>query len=124
VLTAVLVTRNSETGTGAPAPGAAVTGFLDAMYTNRDAKSAAAFVCAAANDEGQLSAKVQEIEGYASKYKTPQFKWAEPKVDGETKERANVSVKVTMTTGDEKSAEQQLKFTVINSKGWRVCEVQ
>ena len=108
---------------GAPDPGAAVTGFLDEVYTNRDAKAAESFVCAAANDEGALAKKVQEIEGLASKYKTPQFKWSDPKISGQTKERASVGVHITMTTGDEKTSEQDLNFTVINSKGWRVCEI-
>jgi hypothetical protein len=34
-----------------------------------------------------------------------------------------VSVQLTMSTGDEKTAEQDLRFTVIRKTGWLVCEV-
>ena len=39
------------------------------------------------------------------------------------KDRAEVSVEVTMSTGDEKTARQDLEFTVIRKTGWLVCEV-
>ena len=44
-------------------------------------------------------------------------------MDEQNGERAIVSVQLTMTTGDEKTADQQLTFTVIQKTGWRVCEV-
>lgn len=44
-------------------------------------------------------------------------------MDEQADDRAIVSVQLTMTTADEKTAEQQLKFTVIQKTGWRVCEV-
>lgn len=51
------------------------------------------------------------------------FRWAEPAVAGDEEDRATVSVQVTMSTADEKTASQDLRFTVIRKTGWLVCEV-
>lgn len=122
-VTAFLLLRNAETGEGAAEPVAAVNGFLKAAYTDQDAKKAAALVCSEARKESEIAKKIQEIKGYATTYKNPRFRWAEPKVDDQNAERAIVSTKLTMITGDEKISEQQLKFTVVKKTGWWVCEV-
>ncbi|WP_442792148.1 Rv0361 family membrane protein [Micromonospora sp. NBC_01796] len=122
-LAAFLVLRNAETGQGAPNPATAVDGFLKAVYTDKDADKAASLVCAQANDKAAVADKVDEVKKLSETYKTPRFKWNPPKVDDQAGDRAIVSVQLTMTTGDEKTAEQQLKFTVIQKTGWRVCEV-
>jgi hypothetical protein len=44
-------------------------------------------------------------------------------VAGSGDDRALVSVQLTMSTADEKTAQQQLEFTVIHKTGWLVCEV-
>lgn len=123
-VTAFLLLRNAETGEGAAEPVAAVNGFLKAVYTDQDAKKAAALVCSEARKESEIAKKIQEIKGYATTYKNPRFRWAEPKVEDQNAERAIVSTKLTMMTGDEKTSEQQLKFTVVNKTGWWVCEVR
>jgi hypothetical protein len=120
---AFLLLRNSQTGEGAPEPAAAVDGFLTAVYTDRDAAKAAGLVCSEARNQGDIAQKVEEVKKLATTYKEPRFKWSPPKVDDQNAERAMVSVKLTMTTSDEKTADQQLKFTVVQKTGWWVCEV-
>jgi hypothetical protein len=120
---AFLVLRNTETGEGAAEPVAAVEDFLTAVYTDKDATKAASLVCAEARDKKAITKKVREVQNYATEYKSPRFKWTSPKVENEGADTATVSTKLTMTTGDEKTTDQQLKFTVIQKTGWWVCEV-
>ncbi len=120
---AFLTLRNAETGEGAKEPAVAVDEFLTAIYKDRDATKAASRVCAAARDDDKIAAKVAEVEKYASTYQNPRFRWTTPKVDNQTGERATVSTRLTMTTADEKVADQELRFTVVQKTGWWVCEV-
>jgi hypothetical protein len=112
-----------ERGQGATAPETAVDEFLRAVYTEQDADQATKLVCRAARDKAEIGRKVDEVKAYAAKYRTTSFEWEDPKVDRKTADRATVSVKVTATTGDERVADQQLTFTVIENRGWWVCEV-
>lgn len=120
---AFLTLRNAETGEGAKEPAVAVDEFLTAVYKDRDAAKAADRVCAASRDDDKIAAKVAEVEKYASTYQNPRFRWTTPKVDNQTGERATVSTRLTMTTADEKVADQELRFTVVQKTGWWVCEV-
>ncbi|MFI0795330.1 hypothetical protein ACH4OY_22030 [Micromonospora rubida] len=120
---AFLTLRNVESGEGAKEPAEAVDAFLTAVYRERDAKKAASHVCAASRDEKKIAAKVAEVRGYAEQHKSPRFSWPSPKVDNQTGDRATVSTKVTMTTSDEKVADQDLRFTVVQKTGWWVCEI-
>ncbi|KWV32149.1 Rv0361 family membrane protein [Micromonospora rifamycinica] len=120
---AFLALRDRESGAGAKEPTVAVDGFLTAVYQDRDAGRAADFVCAEARDQQKISAKVAEVQKYATTYTSPRFRWSTPTVDNQNGDRATVSTKLTMTTADEKIAEQQLRFTVVRKTGWWVCEV-
>ncbi|MGC4818185.1 hypothetical protein [Micromonospora sp. DT63] len=120
---AFLTLRNAESGEGAKEPAVAVDEFLTAVYKDRDATKAAKHVCAASRDDKKIAAKVAEVQKYASEYQNPRFKWATPKVDNQTGDRATVSTRITMTTADEKVADQDLRFTVVQKTGWWVCEV-
>ncbi|MEU8423366.1 hypothetical protein AB0C15_21055 [Micromonospora sp. NPDC048835] len=120
---AFLTLRDAETGEGAKEPSVAVDEFLTAVYKDRDATKAASHVCAASRDDDKIAAKVAEVEKYASTYQNPRFRWTTPKVDNQTGERATVSTRLTMTTADEKVADQELRFTVVQKTGWWVCEV-
>jgi len=120
---AFLTLRNAETGEGAKEPAVAVDEFLTAVYKDRDATKAASRVCAAARDDDKIAAKVAEVEKYAATYQNPRFRWTTPKVDNQTGDRATVSTRLTMTTADEKVADQELRFTVVQKTGWWVCEV-
>lgn len=122
-IAAFLVINNLETGGGAAEPVAAVDEFLQAVYTDRDVRRAADLVCREARDETALIDKVEEIEGYSSTYRNPEFEWNAPTVDEQTEERAVVSVTVRMITEDERSAEQDLSFVVVQKTGWFVCDV-
>ncbi|MCZ7434910.1 hypothetical protein O7598_00750 [Micromonospora sp. WMMC241] len=120
---AFLALRNGEDGQGAKEPQVAVDGFVKAVYQDRDAEKAATFVCSAARDEEKIAAKVAEVQKYAGQYQNPRFRWTNPTVDNQTGDRATVSTRVTMTTADEKVADQELRFTVVRKTGWWVCEV-
>ncbi|MGC5017563.1 hypothetical protein [Micromonospora sp. DT47] len=120
---AFLALRDTESGEGAKEPTVAVDGFLTAVYRDRDARKATAFVCSASRDQEKLDAKVAEVDRYAAGYQNPRFRWSSPKVDNQTGDRATVTTTLTMTTADEKVAEQALRFTVVRKTGWRVCEV-
>ena len=119
---AYLLLRDSD-ASGAPDPSTAVNEFLTAVYTRQDASAAGELVCREARDKDKINAKVQQIKGYAAEYDAPSFRWDEPAVDGKTEERATVSVQLTMSTEDEKTAQQTLTFTTVRKSGWLVCEI-
>lgn len=120
---AFLTLRNAEEGQGAKEPAVAVDGFLTAVYKDRDARKAATFVCSASRDDKKIAAKVAEVKKYATQYQNARFRWTSPKVDNRTGDRATVTTRLTMTTADEKVADQDLRFTVVQKTGWWVCEV-
>ncbi|MER5457872.1 hypothetical protein ABT008_24145 [Micromonospora sp. NPDC002389] len=120
---AFLTVRNAESGEGAQDPSVAVDDFLTAVYQERDAAKAARLVCTGARDQDKIRAKVAEVEQYVAAHQSPRFRWDTPKVDNETGDRATVTTTVTVTTADEKIADQDLRFTVIRKSGWWVCEV-
>ncbi|MFI7021161.1 hypothetical protein [Micromonospora sp. NPDC049900] len=120
---AFLTVRNAESGEGAQDPSVAVDDFLTAVYQERDAAKATRLVCTGARDQDKIRAKVAEVEQYVSAHQSPRFRWDTPKVDNETGDRATVTTTVTVTTADEKIADQDLRFTVIRKSGWWVCEV-
>jgi hypothetical protein len=122
-LSAFLLLRDAESGKGAPDPATAVNRFLTAVYTQQDPETAGEVVCREARDADQLKARVDQIKGYANEYDAPSFRWNDPAVSGQTDERATVGVQLTMTTDDEKTAQQQLTFTVVRKTGWLVCDV-
>jgi flagellar basal body-associated protein FliL len=122
-VSAYLLLRNAEGSDGAPDPASAVTRFLTAVYTERNATAAASTVCREARDQEKITAKVNEVKGYSTTYRGPRFAWTNPTVADQQKERALVRVKLTMTTEDEKASEQQLTFTAVKKTGWWVCEV-
>jgi hypothetical protein len=108
---------------GSPDPATAVNRFLTAVYTQQDANSADQFVCRESRDKTKLAQRVDQIRTYASGYTDPVFRWGDPAVSGQTSDHATVAVQLTMSTTDEKTAQQDLRFTVIHKTGWLVCEV-
>ncbi|GAA3932106.1 Rv0361 family membrane protein [Actinoplanes auranticolor] len=122
-VSAYLLLRNAESGKGAPDPATAVNRFMTAIYTQQDPRTAGDVVCREARDEKKLEARVEQIKGYANEYDAPSFRWNDPAVSGQTDERATVGVQLTMSTDDEKTAQQQLTFTVVRKTGWLVCDV-
>jgi hypothetical protein len=108
---------------GSPDPATAVNRFLTAIYTQQDAAAADGLVCRESRDKTKLADRVNEIKTYVNGYQDPVFHWDEPAVSTARGDRADVSVQLTMSTADEKTAEQDLRFTVIRKTGWLVCEV-
>jgi hypothetical protein len=119
---AYVLFRNADVG-GAPDPATAVNRFMTAVYTEQDASAADDLVCREARDAEALSARVEEIRGYANEYDGPSFRWSDPAVAGRTEERATVSVDLTLTTDDEKTSQQRLTFTTVRKTNWLVCEI-
>jgi hypothetical protein len=109
--------------TGAPDPATAVDRFLTAVYSEQDPTAANELVCREARNEQKLTSRVADIKAYSQGYQNPVYRWDTPAVSDNEKDRAKVAVHVTMSTSDEKSAEQDLQFTVIRKTGWLVCDV-
>lgn len=108
---------------GAPDPATAVDRFLTAVYSEQDPTAANDLVCREARNEQKLTNRVRDIKTYSQGYQNAVYRWDTPAVSDNEKDRAKVAVHVTMSTSDEKSAEQDLQFTVIRKTGWLVCDV-
>ncbi|GAA2693495.1 Rv0361 family membrane protein [Actinoplanes palleronii] len=119
---AYFLLRDSD-NPGSPDPTTAVNRFLTAVYTQQDAGAAEDLVCRKSRDETKLADRVQQIRGYADGYEGAVFRWDEPAVTSDADGEAEVGVRVVMSTEDEKTAAQDLQFTVVRKSGWLVCEV-
>jgi hypothetical protein len=119
---AYLLLRDAD-NPGAPDPATAVDRFLTAVYTDQDAEAADNLVCREARDQQKITNRVREIKTYSAGYQDPVYRWDEPAVSDNKEDRAQVAVHITMSTTDEKTAAQDLKFTVIHKTGWLVCDV-
>ncbi|HEY7271850.1 MAG TPA: hypothetical protein VH502_03880 [Actinoplanes sp.] len=122
-VSAYFLISNADTGKGSPDPASAVNRFLTAVYTDQDADAADGLVCRQARDKDKLTSRISEIKNYVNVYESPTFHWTDPQVGGQTKERAVVTVQLTLSTEDEKQSEQTLTFTTIHKTGWLVCDV-
>jgi len=122
-LAAFLLLRDTETGEGAAEPVAAVEGFLDAVYVDQNAAAATAFLCGAARDQSAVQDKIDEVQQYARTYPSPRYRWDPPKVEQQDADKAVVSTRLTVLTADDRSAEEQLRFTLVHKTGWWVCDV-
>ena len=122
-VSAYFLISNADAGKGAPDPATAVNRFLTAVYTEQDPEAADGMVCRQARDKDKLTARINEIKTYVNVYDSPTFHWSEPQVGGQTENRAVVTVQLTLSTEDEKQAEQALTFTTIHKTGWLVCDV-
>jgi hypothetical protein len=111
---------------GAAAPTDAVDAFLQAVYRDQDAAAASALVCSEARDEQALQDQIDSIRAFQDDYPNPSYAWDEPQVADETDQLAIVAVTITMVTGDERTADQELRVSVLNKAphGWWVCDVQ
>jgi flagellar basal body-associated protein FliL len=122
-VSAYFLVSNADSGKGAPDPATAVNRFLSAVYTEPDADVADGLVCRQARDKGKLTARINEIKNYVNVYDGPTFRWSTPSVGTQTDKRAVVTVQLTLSTADEKQAQQSLTFTTIHKTGWLVCDV-
>ncbi|MEU4214440.1 hypothetical protein [Actinoplanes sp. NPDC026623] len=122
-VSAVMLLRDGDSGKGEPDPVTAVNTFMTAVYIQQDAAAAGDVVCREALDQDKLDDRVSQIKAYASEYDAPTFSWTEPAVTRQTDDRATVVVPLTMTTDDEKAAQQQLTFTVVHKTDWLVCDI-
>lgn len=111
---------------GAAAPPEAVDAFLQAVYRDRDPAGASALVCSEARDEEALRAQIDSVRAFEDDYPNPRYTWDEPQVVDETDRLAAVAVTVTMITGDERTADQELRVSVLDKAphGWWVCDVE
>ncbi|GAB1643528.1 hypothetical protein [Krasilnikovia sp. MM14-A1259] len=123
-VSAYLLLRNADRAKGAPDPATAVDRFLTAVYTEQNASTADGLVCREARNSKRLAARVEQIKGYSAQYASPTFTWSEPAIAAHNDELATVSVQLTMSTADEKTAQQGLTFTVVHKTGWLVCDVR
>lgn len=121
-VSAYLLLRDAD-NPGSPDPATAVNRFLTAVYSRQDAAAADDLVCREARDQTKINERIREIKAYSDGYQEPVYRWADPTVASAEDDRAVVSVRLSMSTSDEKTAQQDLEFTVIRKTGWLVCEV-
>src|SRR5262245_33219127 len=105
-VSAYLLLRNTG-GQGAGDPTAAVIDFLEAVYTQPDPRRAAQLICSQARDREVIAKKINEIRDSVRGYRNPRFSWDDPKVEDEDSDRARVTAKITLTTGDDQVSEQE-----------------
>jgi hypothetical protein len=118
-----LLTRNSSGGKGQATALDAVQGFLTAVYQDMDPTKAATFVCRDARDKAKLTKKVDEIKKQSAGYDTPKYDWSPPTTEQTRANEAILSTTVTLTTANEQSATQKLRFVATRNNGWWVCEI-
>ncbi|GAA4594401.1 hypothetical protein BJY16_001305 [Actinoplanes octamycinicus] len=121
-VSAYLLYRDAD-NPGSPDPATAVNRFLTAVYTQQDAGAAEDLVCRKSRDQNRLADRVQQIRSYADGYQGAVFRWDDPAVTSADEGEAEVGVRVVMSTEDEKTAAQDLEFTVVRKSGWLVCDV-
>ncbi|WP_229067725.1 hypothetical protein [Actinoplanes sp. DH11] len=121
-VSAYLLFRDAD-NPGSPDPATAVNRFLTAVYTQQDPGAAESLVCRKARDDQKLARRVDQISAYADGYDGAVFRWDDPAVSSTSEEEATVAVRVVLSTRDERSAAQDLEFTVVRKAGWLVCEV-
>jgi hypothetical protein len=121
-VSAYLLLRDAD-NPGSPDPATAVNRFLTAVYSRQDAAAADDLVCREARDQTKIDERIREIKAYSDGYQEPVYRWADPAVSSAAEDRAVVAVRLSMSTTDEKTAQQDLQFTVIRKTGWLVCEV-
>jgi hypothetical protein len=117
-----LITRVGTHGTATPAQ--SVDGFLDAVFRQRDAEKASLYVCAESRNTVALSRKIDQLQAYADRYRSPRFSWTTPTVSSRKGNTATLTVPVTVTTEDDRTAQKKLSFVTVNESGWYVCEVR
>lgn len=122
-VSAYLLLHNADSGKGAPDPATAVDRFLTALYTQQNANAAGNLVCSEARNTAELRDRVEQIKALGGEYQVPVFRWDEPAVSTTSADTAEVNVQLTLSTDDEKSAQQTLAFTVVRKTGWLVCDV-
>jgi flagellar basal body-associated protein FliL len=118
------VKNTDQGGQGAADPKAAATAFMEAFYKDQSVADAEKTVCVQARDSKTITSQIDAIKKLSDTYSKPAFTWDTPEVSDTTEKDAKVTVKLTMTTADEKVSKQELVLTTINDQGWWVCDVQ
>jgi hypothetical protein len=118
-----LATQNNSGGKGQASAVEAVQGFLTAVYQDMDATKAATFVCKTSRDKAKLTKKINEIQQQNATYDTPKYAWTPPATDETKTNEAVLSSTLTLTTANEQTAIQKLRFVATKNNGWWVCEV-
>jgi hypothetical protein len=116
-----LLTRNHDKGQASP--DAAVTGFLTAVYIDRNVTEAARYVCPTARDKGKLTSKINQIRDQNARYQSPVYSWSSLKTEQTRTNQAVLTTTVSLWTGEEQKATQALRVTATRANGWWVCEV-
>jgi hypothetical protein len=118
-----LATQNNSGGKGQASAVEAVQGFLTAVYQDMDATKAATYVCKTSRDKAKLTKKINEIRTQNATYDTPKYTWDTPTTAETKTNQAVLSTTLTLTTANEQTAVQKLRFVATKNNGWWVCEV-
>jgi hypothetical protein len=116
-----LITHVGSSGKASPT--AAVDGFLTAVFRDHDVDGANRFVCSESRDKAALTRKIDELQSYERRYRSPRYSWATPTVQSRKGSTAILTVPVKITTADQRVAEERLRFVAVESSGWWVCDI-
>jgi hypothetical protein len=108
---------------GATDPTAAVNGFLGAVFGSHSADAAAEFVCARSRDVEELTEMVEGITAFEAQFEAPRTSWDTQPVEV-TGRTAATTVRLLLIVDDAQVAEQRLRMTLVEERGWFVCDVE
>lgn len=109
---------------GAPDPVVAVQSFLEAVYRDLDPAAALALVCAEAQDEEAMTARIASIAEFVGAGPTPIFSWDRPRVVARSDTAATIEVTLrVLTSGGATELPLQVQALATGGRGWRVCEL-
>ena len=109
---------------GTSTPEAALEGFLQAVFVDRDADRAADFVCADTRDDKQLARLVFEVRAFSSQNESASTRWSYPGVERTGRREASADVTLSLSTSDEQVTEKKVRLLLVDDRGWWVCEAK
>jgi hypothetical protein len=108
---------------GATDPTDAVNGFLGAAFGSHSADAAAEFVCARNRNPEELTKMVEQITAFEERFESPRTSWDTHPVEVSGRNAA-ATVRLRLTVDETQVAEERLRLTLVDQRGWFVCEVE
>lgn len=124
-VTAYFLVQNAQPP-GAATPTAAADGFLTAVFADHDAEKVAGFVCAEARDTEEIQQLIDQVTAFESQYRRPRTTWLTPEITTPDSQHdtAIADVTLTLTTADQQISQRAIVLTLVDQRGWWVCDVQ
>ena len=108
---------------GTAEPAAAVEGFLTAVFTRKDARDAAEFVCPRTRDLAELERLIDQVKEFERQFNAPRTTWDYPQPQP-NRGRADATVRLTLTTANFQVAKKEIRVLLVDDRGWWVCDIE